>query len=107
MCPFVSDSKQRPADGSTRDAAATVLSLDQPAGGEASSARAFAGIAGLLRAVAAPLRPRWKLTALAIVAKLPGVALETVQPMLLMVLIDALVAGNQPRVWFAALALMG
>jgi len=43
---------------------------------------------------------------LAVVGKLPSVALETVQPILLMVLIDALVAGNRPRVWLTALGLM-
>jgi ATP-binding cassette subfamily B protein len=98
--------KRTTTDDQAEDIRGSSLSLGQPPDAGANSARAFAGIAGFLRAAATPLRPRWKLMTLAVVAKLPGVALETVQPMLLMVLIDALVAGNQSRVWFAALALI-
>jgi len=74
--------------------------------GEESSAPALVGIAGFVRGVSKHVRPRWRTMLLAVVGKLPSVALETVQPILLMVLIDALVAGNRPRVWLTALGLM-
>ena len=42
-----------------------------------------------------------------VLASVPQVALETVQPMLLMVLINAIVAQNTPRVWTTVLGLVG
>ena len=40
-------------------------------------------------------------------ASIPQVALETAQPMLLMVLINAIVAHDNARVWAAVLGLVG
>jgi ATP-binding cassette, subfamily B, bacterial len=53
------------------------------------------------------LLPYWKGTIVVVCASVPQVALETVQPMLLMVLIDAIVGHDPPRVWRAVLALIG
>ena len=44
---------------------------------------------------------------LVVMASVPQVALETVQPMLLMVLINAIVQQNTHRVWMAVLGLIG
>lgn len=60
-----------------------------------------------VRVAARYVRPYWKAGTLVVVAKLPQVALENVQPMLLMVLIDALVEHNTRRVWLAVLGLVG
>ena len=42
-----------------------------------------------------------------VIASVPQVALETAQPMLLMVLINAIVAHDTTRVWYAVLGLVG
>jgi len=52
------------------------------------------------------VRPYWKAMTLVVLASVPQVALETVQPMLLMVLIDAIVAHHTRRVWFTVGGLM-
>ena len=53
------------------------------------------------------MRPYWREMTLVCLASVPQVALETVQPMLLMVLIDAIVAQNTSRILLAVLGLVG
>ena len=65
------------------------------------------GLSRFFSAAARHLRPYWGETAVAVLAGVPQVALETVQPMLLMVLIDAIVGRNVALVWGAALGLVG
>jgi len=65
---------------------------------------------GLLRffvIAARQVRPHWKAMTLVVLSTVPQVALETVQPMLLMVLIDAIVGHDSRRVWLAMLGLNG
>jgi ATP-binding cassette, subfamily B, bacterial len=65
------------------------------------------GLSHFVAAAARQVQPYWKAMTLVVVASVPQVALETVQPMLLMVLIDAIVGQNTPRVWAAVLGLIG
>ena len=53
------------------------------------------------------VRPYWKEMAVVVMASIPQVALETAQPMLLMVLINAIVAHDTARVWMAVAGLVG
>lgn len=65
------------------------------------------GLAAFLAAAARQVRPYWREMTLVCLASVPEVALETVQPMLLMVLIDAIVARDSTQVWLAVLGLVG
>ena len=68
-----------------------------------------ASLSGLWQFLAAALRqvrPYWKEMSVVVIASFPQVALETAQPMLLMVLIDAIVANDTARVWTAVLGLI-
>lgn len=65
------------------------------------------GLWRFLSAAARHLRPHWRETSVVVVASVPQVALETAQPMLLMVLIDAIVGRDVALVWGAALGLVG
>jgi ATP-binding cassette subfamily B protein len=71
------------------------------------SAQTAVGLSRFFAAAARQVRPYWKAMTLVVVASVPQVALETVQPMLLMVLIDAIVGRNTQRVWLAVLGLIG
>jgi ATP-binding cassette subfamily B protein len=86
---------RRPADDS-----------GQPPGDEPADA-SLLGLPRFFAAAARQVRPYWKAMTLVVVASVPQVALETVQPMLLMVLIDAIVGRNIPRVWLAVMGLIG
>jgi ATP-binding cassette, subfamily B, bacterial len=84
--------------------AAAPLSSDEPEDGQ----RSLLGIAGFLRASLGQLRPYWKPSALILLTMLPEVALETVQPLLLMTLIDdAILPGNGYLVALIVAALLG
>jgi len=65
------------------------------------------GLSRFFLSAARHLLPYWKGTIVVVCASVPQVALETVQPMLLMVLIDAIVGHDTPRVWWAVVALIG
>ena len=65
------------------------------------------GLSRFFAAAARQVRPYWKGMTLVVMASVPQVALETVQPMLLMVLINAIVQQNTHRVWMAVLGLIG
>src|SRR5258705_3080551 len=65
------------------------------------------GLSRFFAAIARQVRPYWKAIALVVISSVPQIALETVQPMLLMVLIDAIVGQNIPRVQFAVIGLIG
>ena len=65
------------------------------------------GLSRFFAAAARQVRPYWKGMTLVVTASVPQVALETVQPMLLMVLINAIVAQNTRQVWMAVLGLIG
>lgn len=65
------------------------------------------GLSRFFLVAARHLRPYWWGTTLVVLASVPQAALETVQPMLLMVLIDAIVGQDTPRVWWAVLGLIG
>jgi ATP-binding cassette subfamily B protein len=65
------------------------------------------GILRFLVLAARQVRPYWKSMTLVVMATIPQVALETVQPILLMVLIDAIVGHDAQRVWQAVLGLIG
>ena len=71
------------------------------------SAQTAVGLSRFFAAAARQVWPYWKAMTLVVVASVPQVALETVQPMLLMVLIDAIVGRNTQRVWLAVLGLIG
>ena len=63
------------------------------------------GLSRFFAAAARQVRPYWRAITLVVIAGVPQVALETVQPMLLMVLIDAIVGHDARRVWLAVLGL--
>ena len=65
------------------------------------------GLSGFIVVATRQVRPYWKGMTLVVAASVPQVALETVQPMLLMVLINAIVAQNTRQVWMAVLGLIG
>jgi ATP-binding cassette subfamily B protein len=84
--------------------------LGDDRGRESGDAPTHASLAGLSRFLAMAVRqvrPYWKEMTVVVLASVPQVALETVQPMLLMVLINAIVAQNTPRVWTTVLGLVG
>src|SRR5262245_21135964 len=74
---------------------------------EQTSDASLIGLSRFFASVARQMRPYWKSTALVMLACVPQVALETVQPMLLMVLIDAIVGKDVHRVWLAVMGLIG
>ena len=65
------------------------------------------GLSRFLSAAARHVRPYWTGTAVVALAGVPQVALETAQPMLLMVLIDGIVGRDMALVWGASLGLVG
>jgi len=65
------------------------------------------GLSRFFATAARQVRPHWKAMMLVVLATVPQVALETVQPMFLMVLIDAIVGHDARRVWLAMLGLNG
>ena len=65
------------------------------------------GLSRFFAAAARQVRPYWKGMTLVVMASVPQVALETVQPILLMVLINAIVGRNTRQVWMAVLGLIG
>ena len=67
----------------------------------------LSGLWHFLAAAVHQVRPYWKEMSVVVMASIPQVALETAQPMLLMVLIDAIVAHDNTRVWTAVLGLVG
>ena len=66
----------------------------------------LSGLRHFLAAALRQVRPYWKEMSVVVVASIPQVALETAQPMLLMVLINAIVAHDNARVWVAVLGLI-
>jgi ATP-binding cassette, subfamily B, bacterial len=79
--------------------AQTTVPADEPADSS------LIGLSRFFAAAARQVRPYWRAITLVVIAGVPQVALETVQPMLLMVLIDAIVGHNARRVWLAVLGL--
>jgi ATP-binding cassette subfamily B protein len=70
--------------------------------------RHILGLGGFLRESLTYLRPYWKQSALILLTLTPEVALETIQPMLLMVLIDeAILGGNHRLAILIVVALVG
>jgi len=67
----------------------------------------LSGLGHFLAAAIRQVRPYWKEMSVVVLASIPQVALETAQPMLLMVLINAIVAHDTARVWTAVLGLVG
>jgi len=67
----------------------------------------LSGLWHFLGAALRQVRPHWKEMSVVVMASIPQVALETAQPMLLMVLINAIVAHDDARVWAAVLGLVG
>ena len=67
----------------------------------------LSGLWHFLAAAIRQVRPYWKEMSVVVMASIPQVALETAQPMLLMVLINAIVAHDNARVWAAVLGLVG
>ena len=65
------------------------------------------GLTRFIALAARQVRPYWKGMTVVVAASVPQVALETVQPMLLMVLINAIVAQNTRQVWMTVLGLIG
>jgi len=65
------------------------------------------GLSRFFAAAARHVRPYWTGTAVVALAGVPQVALETAQPMLLMVLIDGIVGRDMALVWGASLGLVG
>jgi ATP-binding cassette subfamily B protein len=65
------------------------------------------GLSHFFAAAARQVRPYWKGMTWVVMATVPQVALETAQPMLLMVLIDAIVGQHTRQVWLAVLGLLG
>jgi ATP-binding cassette subfamily B protein len=65
------------------------------------------GLPHFFAAAARHVRPYWTGTAVVALAGVPQVALETAQPMLLMVLIDGIVGRDMALVWGASLGLVG
>ena len=66
----------------------------------------LSGLWQYLAAAVRQVRPHWKEMSVVVLASVPQVALETAQPMMLMVLIDAIVARDEARVWLAVLGLV-
>ena len=66
----------------------------------------LSGLWQFLAAAIRQVRPYWKEMSVVVIAGIPQVALETAQPMLLMVLIDAIVAHDTGRVWAAVAGLV-
>jgi ATP-binding cassette subfamily B protein len=66
----------------------------------------FLGLSRFLAIAARQLRPYWQPMTIVVLASVPQVALETAQPMLLMVLIDAIVAEDATRVWWSVAGLI-
>jgi len=66
----------------------------------------LSGLGHFLAAAAHQVRPYWKQMVVVVLASIPQVALETAQPMLLMVLINAIVAHDHARVWTAVAGLV-
>src|SRR5687768_13988743 len=64
------------------------------------------GLSHFFAAAARHVRPYWTGTAVVALAGVPQVALETAQPMLLMVLIDGIVGRDMSLVWAASLGLV-
>ena len=64
------------------------------------------GLSHFFAAAARHVRPYWTGTAVVALAGVPQVALETAQPMLLMVLIDGIVGRDMALVWGASLGLV-
>jgi len=79
---------------------------DQPSDDEPTHA-SVAGLSRFLAMAVRQVRPYWKEMTVVVLASVPQVALETVQPILLMVLINAIVAQNTPRAWTTVLGLVG
>ena len=75
--------------------------------GDEPTHASLAGLSRFLSIAVRQVRPYWKEMTVVVLASVPQVALETVQPMLLMVLINAIVAQNTPRVWTTVLGLVG
>ena len=67
----------------------------------------LSGLGHFLAAAVRQVRPYWKEMSVVVMASIPQVALETAQPMLLMVLINAIVAHDTARVWTAVAGLVG
>lgn len=89
-------------------ASADVLARDSESpGDDGADESSPLGLAAFLAAAARQVRPYWREMTLVCLASVPEVALETVQPMLLMVLIDAIVARDTTQVWLAVLGLVG
>lgn len=83
--------------------------LDDERAAPADDEPAHASLAGLsrfLEIAVRQVRPYWKEMTVVVLASIPQVALETVQPMLLMVLINAIVARDTARVWATVLGLV-
>ena len=64
------------------------------------------GLSRFFAAAGRHVRPYWTGTAVVALSGVPQVALETAQPMLLMVLIDGIVGQDMARVWGASLGLV-
>ena len=77
----------------------------QPQGDQPESA-SLAGLSRFLSAAIRQVRPYWREMTVVVLSSVPQVALETIQPMLLMVLIDAIVAQNTQRVETTVLGLI-
>jgi ATP-binding cassette, subfamily B, bacterial len=73
----------------------------------ATTQTSASGLSGFLAVTTRHVRPYWKGMTVVLMATVPQVALETVQPMLLMVLINAIVGHEPSRVWWAVLGLIG
>ena len=65
------------------------------------------GLSRFFSAATRHVRPYWTGTAVVALSGVPQVALETAQPMLLMVLIDGIVGQDMARIWGASLGLVG
>lgn len=66
----------------------------------------LSGLWHFLTVAVRQVRPYWKEMLVVVLASIPQVALETAQPMLLMVLINAIVAHDNARVWMAVSGLV-
>jgi ATP-binding cassette, subfamily B, bacterial len=73
---------------------------------DAPSHASLGGLSRFIVLAARQVRPYWRGMLFVVAASIPQVALETAQPMLLMVLINAIVAHDTRQVWMAVLGLI-
>ena len=102
------ETEKLPPRDTTTDNTEQSAIQDTPSEAEAELHVTLMGLAGFLRACLAHLAPHWKQALLLLFTMFPEVALETVQPLLLMLLIDhAIAPGNYQLLIIIVGALLG